>query len=92
MSLKEKTRKQAISEVWGDWEAVLGHCESETEKRIVMILQGGGNKKNLLAALNAIPHDEMSLHFAAYQSAVWNEVLRRLIVSTGSRCQRLKGG
>lgn len=86
MPAREKERRLRISEAWGDWEAVAVECQSGVERRIVESLKQGGNKKNLLAAINAIPHDEMAMYLAALQAVLWNQTLRRLLtpVEAGS--------
>ena len=74
----ERDRRQAISAAWGHWDAVLALCASGTsaEKEIARILPQGGNRKNLLKAVNAIPGREMAMYFAAYQGFIWNRSLR----------------
>jgi len=79
MPAPEKERRLRISEAWGDWDAVSKECRSGVEKRIMEALKQGGNKKNLLRAISAIPHDEMAMHLAAFQAALWNETLRQLL-------------
>ncbi len=79
MKAGEKERKRSISASWGDWNVVYALCRDVVERRIVEALMKGGNKKNLLAAINAIPGDEMTMYFAAFQASVWNETLRDII-------------
>lgn len=79
LTAAEKARRQAMSGAWGDWAAVQRQCQSGVEKRIVETLQRGGNKKNLLDAVNAIPSHEMTMYFAAFQASIWNRVLCALV-------------
>lgn len=79
MGADEKAHRQAISDAWGDWDAVLALCRTGVEKRVIETLRRGGNKKNLLEAVNVIPRQEMTMYFAAFQAALWNQVLRSLV-------------
>lgn len=87
----EKERRRDISGSWGDWGEVARHCRGLVEKRIIEVLQRGGNKKNLLVAINTIPRDEMALHFAAFQASVWNDVLRALLKPVSGRSILIPG-
>lgn len=79
MKRAERERRQSISALWGDWDAVYALCRGVTERRIVETLMKGGNKKNLLTAINAIPGAEMTMYFAAFQASIWNQALRELL-------------
>jgi tRNA pseudouridine13 synthase len=72
----EKERRRAISATWGDWTVVSSLCRTQVERDMIGALMRGGNKKNLLTALNGIPHAELAMHFAAFQSLVWNRSLQ----------------
>jgi len=91
MSLKERERRRAVSEVWGDWAATLSLCDGSAERDIVGTLHKGGNTKNLLAAVNLIPREEMAMAFAAFQAAVWNDVLRDILVKSGEPTFKVSG-
>lgn len=76
---EEKERKRKIEELWGNWEAILPLCRSPIEQEAIGHLLTGERKGNLVAALNAIPKEELSMFFSAYQSFLWNETLRRIL-------------
>ncbi len=74
---EEKERKQFFIEHWKDWQACQDHAVTEFEKCAFEALKVG--EKNGLAVLNAIPKEELSMYFSAYQSFLWNEVARAVI-------------
>jgi len=79
MKSDERERRRSISDSWGDWDAIYALCSSAVERRIVEALMKGGGRKNLLQAINAIPGNEMTMYFAAFQASVWNQTLRELM-------------
>lgn len=74
-----KERKRKISEYWGDWSSCLSFAKTKFEKFAFSYLIK--NKKDFIKLLQKIPKEEMSMFFAAYQSFLWNETVRRLIKS-----------
>ncbi len=76
-SNKERQRKQALYERWKDWPACLRLAQGPFEKSVFSLLKA--QPKNFAAALHLIPEPEVSMLFAAFQSHLWNEILRRLI-------------
>jgi tRNA pseudouridine13 synthase len=76
----ERERKDAIRKVWGDWKAVLALCKTKAERDIIHILTNGESKQNLVAAVNAIPKEQLSMYFSAYQSFLWNISLEKLLI------------
>ncbi|KXG78364.1 tRNA pseudouridine synthase D [Fervidicola ferrireducens] len=90
-SKKEKERKMEIDRLWGNWEAILPLCRTSVEKEIVKILIENSGKKGLLAALNAIPKEELSMFFSAYQSFLWNLTLKKLLPNYVSEFFEVKG-
>ncbi len=76
-SNKERQRKQALCERWKDWPACLRLARGPFEKSVFSYLDA--HPKNFAAALHLIPEEEVSMLFSAFQSHLWNEVLRRLI-------------
>jgi tRNA pseudouridine13 synthase len=74
---KERQRKQALFENWRDWPACLSLAQGPFEKSVFGYL--AVHPKNFAAALHLIPKEEVSMLFAAFQSHLWNETLRRLI-------------
>lgn len=74
---EEKKRKRFFYEHWSDWKACLKKAKTSFERLCFQSLLR--NEKAFLPLLQKIPREEMSLYFSAYQSYLWNEVLRRLI-------------
>jgi tRNA pseudouridine13 synthase len=79
----ERDRRAKVTEVWGKWDEVLTLCESDEDRAVAAPLTGGASKKNLLLALNTIPHEVMARYISAYQAFIWNDVLRRLMTMRG---------
>ena len=75
---EEKKRKRFFHEHWGDWRACLRRSRTDFERLCFHSLLR--NEKAFLPLLKKIPGEEMSLYFSAYQSYLWNEVLRRLVI------------
>jgi tRNA pseudouridine13 synthase len=73
----EKERKHYFFEHWKDWQACGSQAKTAYEKKVFDALQ----KKpgDFLALLKQIPREVMSFSFSAYQSYLWNELLRRWI-------------
>jgi tRNA pseudouridine13 synthase len=76
-SKRERGRRQALFDSWQDWPACLALALGPFEKNVFGYLNA--HPKNLVAALHLIPQEEVSMLFAAFQSHLWNETLRRLI-------------
>jgi tRNA pseudouridine13 synthase len=76
-SKRERRRRQALFDNWRDWPACIALAVAPFEKNIFSYLNA--HPKNLVAALHLIPEEEVSMLFAAFQSHLWNETLRRLI-------------
>jgi tRNA pseudouridine13 synthase len=74
---KERERKKEIFRNWKNWEACLNHAVSPIEGKIFTYLNI--HPKNFVRALHLIPAEEVSMFFSAFQSHLWNEVLRRVI-------------
>ncbi|MDP2923403.1 MAG: tRNA pseudouridine(13) synthase TruD [Candidatus Omnitrophota bacterium] len=75
---KDKQKKQFFSENWKDWKTCCEKAETEFEKNTFSFLMK--NSKGFLPMLQKIPKEEMSLFFSCYQSYLWNELLRRIIL------------
>ncbi len=74
---EEKERKRFFFENWSNWELCLSRAKTNFEKMAFTHLISKG--KEFLTLLRKIPKEEMSLFFSAYQSYIWNELVRRLI-------------
>jgi tRNA pseudouridine13 synthase len=86
---REKERKKALFESWKDWPACQGMAKDPTEKRIFRYLVE--HPKNSVEALHLIPPEEISMQYAAFQSHLWNEVLRRLIRQKVEQVEKVGG-
>lgn len=75
----EKERRRKMEECFGNWDEVERLSRTSTERMIARILKEGGSKRNLVRAINAIPKEELSMFFAAYQSYLWNKTLERIL-------------
>ncbi len=64
-------------------------AENPLEKRIFCHLIE--HPKNSVEALQLIPAEEISMQYAAFQSHLWNEVLRRLIRQKVNQVEKVKG-
>ncbi|HET6516441.1 MAG TPA: tRNA pseudouridine(13) synthase TruD [Thermodesulfovibrionales bacterium] len=74
---EEKERKRFLLDAWSDWRGCLERAKSETEERSFSLLME--KPKDFIHPLQKIPREEMSLFFSAYQSFLWNELLRRVL-------------
>jgi len=74
-----KERKALLRERWGDWAACREVAKTAFESRCFeLLLQKPGAFKEALATAR---REELEMWVSAYQSHLWNETLRRLIVS-----------
>jgi tRNA pseudouridine13 synthase len=76
-SQSERERKAALFKNWKDWPLLLTLASGHLELGIFGLLNGHPNDS--VRALHRIPKEEVSMRYAAYQSYLWNELLRRLI-------------
>jgi len=80
MNREEKARRRAVFELWKDWPKALAQAPGPEERRILAYL--AEHPKEYARALHKIPEDEISIRYSAFQSHLWNEVLRRLVRKT----------
>jgi tRNA pseudouridine13 synthase len=73
----DKERRRFFFEHWGDWRACLERAKTFPEQDAFGILVK--DPKAFVPALQKISGEEMSLFFSAYQSFLWNELLRRVV-------------
>lgn len=83
-----KERKRRFLAHWGDWEACLREARTVTERRLFRSLHKGGD---YVAAVNLIPREELSLILSAYQSFLWNEIVREIVCTWASAVVELRG-
>jgi len=81
-SKEEKEHRKFIYENWGNWQACLTRATGRFEKEAFGYLEK--HPKAFIPILQRISHEEMVLFFSAYQSHLWNEVLRKIIRSVSS--------
>ncbi|MFZ2054084.1 MAG: tRNA pseudouridine(13) synthase TruD [Candidatus Aminicenantales bacterium] len=85
----ECDRKAALFKNWKDWPLLLNLADDPLEKRIFGFLND--HPKDFDQALHRIPEEEVSMLYAAFQSHLWNESLRRLIRMKVSVCVEVSG-
>ncbi|MCM8787576.1 MAG: tRNA pseudouridine(13) synthase TruD [Candidatus Omnitrophica bacterium] len=73
----DKARKEFFFKNWGDWKTCLEKAKTDYEKKVFSFLKK--NKDAFIFILQRIPKEKMSLYFAAYQSYLWNILVKRLI-------------
>ena len=76
-SKDEKEHRKFIYENWGNWQACITRATSRFEKEAFSYLEK--HPTGFVPILQRISHEEMVLFFSAYQSHLWNEVLRKII-------------
>ncbi|MCX7988631.1 MAG: tRNA pseudouridine(13) synthase TruD [Thermodesulfovibrio sp.] len=74
-----KERKRYLFEHWGNWLECLKVAKTDMEKFAFNYLTE--NPKAYLNVLRKIPKEDMSMFFSAYQSFLWNETVRRILIS-----------
>jgi tRNA pseudouridine13 synthase len=86
---KERERKNTLFRSWKDWPSCLGMAEDPLEKRILRYLVE--HPENSVEALHFIPPEEISMQYAAFQSHLWNEVLRRIVRQRVKQVEEVEG-
>lgn len=76
-SREEKEYRKYFYENWGNWQACLKGATSKFEKEAFRYLEKHSN--GFVPVLQRISHEKMGLFFSAYQSHLWNELLRKII-------------
>jgi len=74
-----KALKSMRRQSWGDWASLAGLSRTKAEREIARILENDPSRQGLVRALNAIPREELSMAFSAYQSFLWNAALKELV-------------
>jgi tRNA pseudouridine13 synthase len=75
-SREEKEYRKYFYENWGNWHACLEGAASKFEKEAFRYL--GKHANGFVTILQRISHEKMGLFFSAYQSHLWNELLRKI--------------
>ena len=89
-SKDEKEHRKFIYENWGNWQACITRATSRFEKEAFSYLEK--HPKGFVPILQRISHEEMVLFFSAYQSHLWNEVLRKIIRSISENSLKISRG
>ncbi len=76
---EEKDRKAFIGAHWKDWQACLGMAKTSFEKRVFVRLVNDPKALHLL--IEDIPSEDFHMAASVYQSFLWNEIVRRLLVA-----------
>lgn len=84
-----KERKRFFREYWGDWQACLSRAKTTMEQKIFSLL--ARKPRAYVEALKMIPPEQLSLLFSAYQSFLFNELLRRVLLDLGLSLISLPG-
>jgi len=84
-----KERKRFFAANWGNWQVCLKKAKTRVEREIFEFLTK--EPKNFVAALNLIPKELMSLYFAAYQSYLYNNLLKEILLNQGIELRAYPG-
>ncbi len=76
-SKSERHRKIALFRNWRDWQACLSQAQEPLEKKVFGYLSA--HPRAFARALHLLPQEEVSMSYAAFQSYLWNEILRRIL-------------
>lgn len=87
---EEKERKRYFYKNWKDWNACKKIAATAFEKKAFSHL--ADNPDGFLPLLKQIPREELANYFSAYQSFIWNEVLRRIIINKAEAHTKLYPG
>ena len=86
---RERCRRAYFREHWWRWDECLAGSVTAAERNVFGFLATRGS--DYPAAVNRLPHDLLSMVFAAYQSFLWNETARALVSSAARRVSSLPG-
>ena len=89
-SKEEKEHRKFIYENWGNWQACITRATGRFEKEAFSYLEK--HPTGFVPILQRISHEEMVLFFSAYQSHLWNEVLRKIIQSISGNSLKISRG
>ncbi len=72
-----RQRKRLLKAHWGDWHKCLELAETALEKYIFRELSKSSAPERIIKRL---PKEEISMYVAAFQSFLWNETARRILM------------
>lgn len=87
----EKKQKQILRDLWGQWPECQQTLDRSHRRSIVTYLSDKvkvGRPADFRGALARVSVDLRGLYLSAYQSAIWNRLLNRLIEDSCSDAQR----
>ncbi len=76
-----RERKKIFFDHWKDWSACLARAKTEFEKESFETLRKDSSA--FIPVMRKILKEDLSLQYLSYQSFIWNEVLRRIILQEG---------
>lgn len=74
---EEKDRKKLFFNHWGDFQELKKIAKTNIEKKCFDLLIN--KPKGFLNAIHLYPEEEISMAFSAYQSYLWNNILKKII-------------
>lgn len=77
----EKERKRRLAELWGDWPGCARAAGTDFERRAFAHLVS--RPGHFLPVVERIPQEDLGMAVSAYQSQLWNELLRRWLAASG---------
>jgi len=77
LSGRERERKAELFRLWRDWKACRARAELPLERAVFDLLHN--RPGDIAEALHQIPEEETAMQFAAFQSHLWNELLRKVL-------------
>lgn len=78
-SLKDKTNRRLAAEHWGDWETLHAKMKRSPERALVDYLRD--NPNDFAGCFERITPSLRTMFVAAYQSYLFNETLRRMVLT-----------
>ncbi|MDP2873563.1 MAG: tRNA pseudouridine(13) synthase TruD [Bacillota bacterium] len=73
--------RRELARRWGDWPACLEAADGPAESQVFRML--AHEPRAVRAAVNLLPRETLAFHLAAWQSHLWNEVLRQAVRRAG---------
>lgn len=87
----EKKQKQILRDMWGKWPECQQSLDRSHRRSIVTYLSDkvkAGHPADFRGALGRVNVDLRGLYLSAYQSAIWNRLLNRMLEDCCSESQR----